>query len=76
MGFSVLDSKANFVFATHPEVPGRVLYQKLRERGILVRHFGREDVKDYVRITIGTQEQMDKLVEQTGLLLKEVRNNG
>jgi len=76
MGFQVLDSMANFIFVSHPVVPGRALYQKLRERGILVRHFGREDVKNYVRITIGTREQMDKLTEQMGLLLKEVQSNG
>ena len=76
LGFHVLPSTTNFILAGHPDVPGRTLYQGLRERGILVRHFGREDIKDYVRITIGTKEQMDTLVEQTALLLKEVQNNG
>jgi len=76
MGFNVLDSMANFLFVSHPAVSGQELYQGLRERGILVRHFGREDVKNYVRITIGTQEQMNELIGQTKLLLKEVQSNG
>jgi histidinol-phosphate aminotransferase len=76
LGFRVLPSTTNFILAGHPTVPGKTVYQGLRERGILVRHFGREDIKDYVRITIGTKEQMDTLVEQTALLLKEVQKNG
>lgn len=62
LGFSVLSSKANFVFAKHNEKSGEYVYEKLRENAILVRHFTLEKIKDYNRITIGTKEQMDKML--------------
>jgi len=70
LGFEVLPSKANFIFARHPAVSGDALYAGLRQRGILVRHFTKERIKDFVRITIGTRQQMESLVaavqEMTG----------
>ena len=63
LGFQVLHSKANFIFARHPAVSGAELYTGLRQRGILVRHFTKERIKDFVRITIGTQAQMESLVD-------------
>ena len=63
LGFRVLPSSANFIFASHPDIPGDALYAGLRQRGILVRHFTKERIKDFVRITIGTQAQMERLVE-------------
>ena len=63
IGFTVLPSKANFIFARHPEISGDNLYKGLRQRGILVRHFTKERIKDFVRITIGTQAQMECLVD-------------
>ena len=63
LGFRVLPSSANFIFASHPAVSGAELYSGLRQRGILVRHFTKERIKDFVRITIGTQEQMEKLLD-------------
>jgi histidinol-phosphate aminotransferase len=64
LGWIVLPSKANFVFARKEGVPGKEIYMKLKERGILVRHFDAEKVRDYVRITIGTQEDMQRLLGQ------------
>jgi histidinol-phosphate aminotransferase len=64
MGWTVLPSKANFVFARKEGVPGKEIYLKLKERGILVRHFDAEKVRDFVRITIGTQEDMERLVHE------------
>ena len=63
LGFEVLPSKANFIFARHPAISGDALYAGLRQRGILVRHFTKERVKDFVRITIGTQAQMERLAD-------------
>ena len=63
LGFEVLPSKANFIFARHRDISGDDLYSGLRQRGILVRHFTKERIKDFVRITIGTQAQMERLAE-------------
>ena len=63
MGFTVLPSKANFIFARHPALSGQELYAGLRQRGILVRHFTKERICDFVRITIGTQQQMESLAK-------------
>lgn len=62
MGFSVLPSAANFVFATHPAVRGKDLYLQLKERGILVRHFDTPRLTEYNRITIGSRAHMDALL--------------
>ena len=58
MGFQVLPSKTNFLFAKSDKIGGRELYEKLKDRGILVRHFGNPRISDYIRVTIGTDEQM------------------
>ena len=71
MGFEVLDSDTNFVFARHPGISGEWLYKELKKRGILVRHFATERIKDFIRITIGTPEQMQVLLQQTEELLCE-----
>ena len=62
LGFTVLPSKANFVFASHPKVPGQTLFQQLRERGVLVRYFNKPRIHEFLRITIGTPEEMDVLI--------------
>ena len=58
MDFTVLPSKTNFLFAKSDKIGGRELYEKLKDRGILVRHFGNPRISDYIRVTIGTDEQM------------------
>ncbi len=63
LGFEVLPSMTNFVFARHPRVDGQAVYAALREKGILVRHFSLPRIRDYNRITIGTKEQMDALLQ-------------
>jgi histidinol-phosphate aminotransferase len=61
-GFEVLPSQANFVFARHPDHSGEALAKGLRERAVLVRHFAKPRISDFLRITIGTPEQCDALV--------------
>lgn len=62
LGFALVDSSANFVFAKSDRIGGLELYQKLREKGILVRHFETPRLRAWNRITIGTQEQMQALL--------------
>lgn len=61
LGFSILPSAANFIFAK-PPVNAKELFLSLRERGIIVRYFEKPRTKDYLRITIGTDSQMDRLI--------------
>lgn len=63
LGFQVLPSKTNFVFATHPQVDAALLHQELRTRQILVRHFKQKRIEQFLRITIGTSEQCATLIE-------------
>src|SRR5690606_16654800 len=62
LGFSVLPSHTNFVFASHPDYNAASLQRALRERGVLVRHFAQGRIQDYLRITVGTPEQCDRLI--------------
>ena len=68
LGFICLPSTANFVFAKHNALSGLETYEALREKGILVRHFEKERLRDFNRITIGSADEMDALV----LALKEI----
>ena len=60
-GWEYIPSKTNFVLVRNPNVSGEQVYQKIKKEGILVRHFSTKGIEDYVRITIGTKEQMDAL---------------
>ncbi len=64
LGWRVLPSKANFVFTSRPGVKGEAVYRLLKERGILVRHFNVEGIEDFVRITIGKPEDMNRLLRE------------
>ncbi len=61
LGFAVLPSEANFLFVTHPQHDAASLQKALRERQIIVRQFARPRIDHYLRITIGTKEEMDAL---------------
>ena len=63
LGFECLDSKANFVFARHKSIAGKTLFEELKREGVYVRHFDDERINDFLRITIGTDEQMERLFE-------------
>ena len=71
LGFEVLDSRANFVFARTPDVDGGELYRKLKARGVLVRHFTKPEIAQFNRITIGTRQQMDALLDAVRAILEE-----
>jgi histidinol-phosphate aminotransferase len=71
LGFSMTDSSANFIFGKHPGIGGFDLYSKLKDMGVLVRQWNKPRISDYVRITIGTKEQMDVLLTAIADILKE-----
>ena len=70
-GFTVLPSAANFLFAGEGPIPGGELYRRLKEAGILVRWFDKDRIRDFVRITIGSKEQMEALVAAVDRLRAE-----
>lgn len=61
LGFTYPKSSSNFIFATHKSVPAQEIYDKLKEKDIFVRHWNKERIGNYLRITIGTDEQMEAL---------------
>ncbi len=71
MGFTVTESRANFLFARSDAVDGATLYAELKRRGVLVRHFTKEAIKDYNRITIGTPEEMAFFLDRVREILAE-----
>lgn len=63
LGFSFPDSKANFIFASHKEVPAKEIFEAAKEHKIYVRYFAKPRIDNYLRITIGTREEMQKLLD-------------
>ena len=70
--FTVLSSYANFVFAKHKTIGGEEMYLKLKENGVLVRHFNKERISEYNRITIGDKDQVTALIECIDKIISEV----
>lgn len=68
LGFTMTNSLANFLFVKHEKIDGKELYLALKEKGILIRHFDKKRLKDYNRITIGSRQQMETLIDA----LKEI----
>lgn len=65
LGFTVLDSKANFIFASHSTISGELLASLLREKNILIRHFNNPRIKNWLRITIGNEDECNQLILET-----------
>lgn len=63
LGFTVLSSKTNFLFASSPDISGEELYNRLKDNGILIRYFNKPRISDYVRITIGSKNDMETLIK-------------
>ena len=73
LGFTLTDSKTNFLFAKTPAIGGQALYLALKERGVLVRHFETPLLKDYNRITVGSAEQMQEFIRILRGILEEAK---
>ncbi len=73
-GFKVIDSLANFIFVKPCNISGEEYYLMLKKNGVLVRYFNKARISDYVRITIGTKEDMEILLNKTDLIIKESKN--
>ena len=73
LGFETLPSMTNFVFTKNPAVSGEELYLKLKARGILVRHFNKPRLTDYVRVTIGSREEMAAFVGAIKEILEDIQ---
>ncbi len=71
LGFEMTQSCANFLFVKHPAVGGGEVYRRLKERGILVRHFDKPRIAEYLRITVGSAEEMQALVAALTSILEE-----
>lgn len=69
LGFSYGDSMTNFIFATHSSVNANEIFTKLREKKIFVRHFNSPRIDNYLRISIGTQEEMEKLIDELSIIV-------
>ncbi len=72
LGFTLTASQANFLLAGHPQICGELLYRKLKEKGILVRHLSDPRIADRIRITIGSPKQMETLLVKLTELLEEL----
>ena len=69
LGFEVSDSRTNFVFCTHPGKKASEIFERLKEQGIYVRYFNKPRIDDHLRITIGTDEEMDRLCQLLSSIL-------
>lgn len=69
LGFSYGDSMTNFIFATHRSVNANEIFTKLREKKIYVRHFNSPRIDNFLRISIGTQEEMQKLIDELSIIV-------
>ena len=71
LGFKVLNSSANFIFISHNKIFASNLYKQLKENGVLVRYFAKDRIDNYLRVTIGTDEEMEIFIEKLEDLLEK-----
>ncbi len=72
IGFILTESKANFVFARHPDVDGKEIYLRMKKKGVLIRHFDTPRLCQYNRITVGSRAQMETFMEKLKEVLEEL----
>lgn len=75
LGFNVIPSKANFIFAGHCKYPAEELFVKLREKGVLVRYFNKDRINNYLRISIGSEEEMEFFIEKVKEIISQINSN-
>lgn len=75
LGFVMPESYANFIFVKHPKIDAEDIFKQLRDRGILVRYFKKPRIDQYLRVTIGTQQQMEIFIQEIKNIV-EMKNNG
>lgn len=71
LGFKVLESKSNFLFVTHKKLKAKSIYESLKDKGVLVRYFNKERIDNFLRITIGTDEEMNVLCMKLREIVEE-----
>jgi histidinol-phosphate aminotransferase len=74
LDFNIIPSKANFIFAGHPKYPAGELFVKLREKGVLVRYFNKDRINNYLRISIGSEEEMEFFIVKVKEIIAEINN--
>lgn len=72
MGFETTDSKANFIFARHPKANGKEIYLRMKQKGVLIRHFDAPRLCEFNRITVGSREQMEIFINTLKDVLEEL----
>lgn len=70
LGFEYTDSKANFLFVTHKDIPAKDIFEALKKKGIYVRYFNADRIDNYLRVTIGTDEQMERFFAELETIIK------
>lgn len=74
LGFIFPDSKSNFIFASHNEVPAKYIFDELKKKKIYVRYWDKDKINNYLRITVGTDREMNILIEALREILLKGRN--
>lgn len=69
LGFKVIPSRANFIFITHAKTPAEEIFKRLKEEGVLVRYFKKPGIDNYLRVSIGTDEEMDAMIDKLLIIL-------